>query len=73
MNKVEITNLGIPHFNAWCHSCDWCYQDYLDLPKGYREIRKHVAKTGHTVDAERGLVTRYAPIHDDNPNKKGLL
>ena len=57
--KVKVIYVGIPHFLAQCHDCDWTFQDYRNRKKGQREIRKHVSKTGHTVALEKAVVTHY--------------
>lgn len=59
MNRVITRNLGIVHFNAYCLDCEWVFDDYKDRNEGYSEIRKHVRKTGHTVQLERGVATQY--------------
>ncbi len=56
--KVVASSPNIPHFNAYCHECDWCYQIY-DSPKRFDEIRKHVKATGHNVTLERAVFTIY--------------
>lgn len=62
MNRKVITiEIGIPHFYATCYSCSWEYADYNDRETGYREIRKHVSKTGHIVHLEKSVHTDYEP------------
>lgn len=61
MNKVKVTYIGIPHYYATCLQCGWLYEDHRNRRKGQREIRKHVADTGHTVDLEKSVNVRYSP------------
>ena len=58
---VTVFYMGIPHYYAVCQDCEWTYEDARHRRKGQQEIRKHVAKTGHTVDLEKAVVTRYSP------------
>ena len=59
--SVEVNYVGIPHYYASCHECDWTYEDYRDRRRGQSEIRKHVKDTGHTVALEKTHVVHYAP------------
>ena len=58
-NSVTVKYVGIPHYYAHCHECDWTYEDYRDRRKGQAEIRKHVKTTGHTVALEKMVVSHY--------------
>lgn len=63
MSKVKITDYGIVHCLVACEDCDWAGSDLtgLDSTKTKREVRQHVAKTGHTVNVEVGAITKYEP------------
>ena len=57
--KIVAIVFGTPHFYASCNDCSWMYEDHRDRETGYKEIRKHVSKTGHTVHLEKGVHTNY--------------
>ena len=59
--NVNVVYVGVPHYLVRCQDCEWRYEDYTDRAKGQREIRKHVSESGHTVAAEKGVVTHYVP------------
>ena len=61
---VKVVYIGIPHYFACCHDCDWEYEDYTDRRKGQREIRKHVRETGHTVALEKSVIVHYVPAEN---------
>lgn len=43
---------------AHCYYCDWCLED-VDPGKMRREVRKHCAKTAHTVWIDWNTASRY--------------
>lgn len=57
--KVVVDYIGIPHFYAQCQGCSWSWENHREREKGIREIKKHVAKTGHTVSLEKAVCTEY--------------
>lgn len=59
MRKVLAVVMNAPHFLATCNECNWEYADHTDPEEGYREIRMHVYKTGHTVHLEKSVHTNY--------------
>jgi len=58
--KVKSVDTGIIHILAQCHDCDFEKSDYLNVPKLREQVRRHVAKTGHTVTIETGKATIYS-------------
>jgi hypothetical protein len=56
--KVESIIIGIVHSIAYCQGCDWQHDCFTDK-NGRKAIRKHVAKTGHTVQLEQGFHESY--------------
>lgn len=68
MTKVIASVPTIPHFCAWCHECDWVFQNYMDRDRGYIEIRRHVRETGHAVILEKSVHTTY--FLDDEGDEK---
>jgi hypothetical protein len=57
--KVSAIYIGIPHWLASCQDCDWTAEYSANRKYGYREVRKHVSKTGHTVAVESSHHTHY--------------
>jgi len=61
--KIKVENYGVIHYYAQCEQCKWdagIYSSGLETRQDVRNaIRKHVKKTGHTVNLESGSSTRY--------------
>lgn len=57
--KVLTYNLGIPHFYAFCDTCNWIFENFDERERGYQEIKKHVSETGHGVQLEKTVATHY--------------
>ena len=64
MYSVEVDYVGIPHYYATCVACGWRYENHRDRRRGQREIRKHVAETGHTVQLEKMVAINYTAVGD---------
>jgi hypothetical protein len=65
MKKVKANHVGTSSYLAYCQDCSWNYEKLgIDNREGQREIRKHVSKTGHTVNLEKNDVTIYSPAHE---------
>jgi hypothetical protein len=62
--KVKVVYLGSPSYLAYCRDCKWNYEKHDDHREGQREIKKHVAETGHTVNLEKTVVTIYEPAEE---------
>lgn len=63
--KVRSVYIGSPSYLAYCQDCKWNYENHRDHREGQRQIKKHVAETGHTVCLEKTVVTYYEPAEEN--------
>jgi len=61
MKKVKTDSYGLVHAVANCDHCDFHEGSYIDVSRMRVLARRHVAKTGHTVNVETGKSTTYSP------------
>ena len=57
---ILTNHLGIVSYIAYCHDCEWAYEDHMDRGKLRNMARAHVKKTGHTITIAKESVTKYS-------------